>query len=56
LYYGFFGIRYADQEVQYIHDVGYDMQILQTRLSKNKGAIRYVLNPAFWSALNISPA
>jgi hypothetical protein len=56
LYYGFFGIRYADQEVQYIHDVGYDMQILQTRLSKNKGAIRYVLTPAFWSALNISPA
>ena len=56
LYYGFLGIRYAEQDIQYIHHVGYDMQILQTRLSKNRGAIRYVLNPAFWPALNIAPA
>jgi molybdopterin-guanine dinucleotide biosynthesis protein len=55
LYYGFLGIRYLEQEPQYIYQVGYDMQILKTRISKNKGAISYMLNPAFWPGLNIAP-
>ena len=53
VYYGFLGIRYASENAQYIYDVGYDMQILRTRIKKNANAIAYVLNPAFWPALEI---
>lgn len=54
LYYGFIGIRYADMEAQYIYDVGYNMEIFKTRIAKNKNAITYTFNPAFWPALHIS--
>ena len=53
LYYGFLGIKYLDDE-QYIYDVGYNMEILKTRIRNNRKAISYVLNPAFWSALQIA--
>ena len=53
LYYGFLGIKYSENEEQYIYDVGYNMEILKTRISKNKNAVTYVLNPAFWPALEI---
>lgn len=53
LYYGFLGIKYASQDAQYIYDVGYDMQLLRTRIKKNANAITYVLNPAFWPALEV---
>ncbi len=53
LYYGFLGIRYCDGEPQYIYDVSYDIQILKTRIVKNRKAIRYVLNPGFWPGLGI---
>lgn len=55
LYYGFLGICYSDNEPQYIYDVGYNMEILKTRIAKNSNAIRFTLNPAFWPALNIQP-
>lgn len=55
LYYGFMGIQYANQEPQYIYSVGYDLQILKTRIRKNAQAIKYILNPAFWPALEIKP-
>lgn len=54
LYYGFLGIRYLAQEPEYIYDVGYDMRILTTRITKNSGAISYVLHPAFWPALGVT--
>lgn len=54
LYYGFLGIRYAEQEIQYVYDVGYNMEILKTRIKKNEKAIRYTFNPAFWPALGIT--
>jgi len=54
LYYGFLGIKYLDHEVQYIFDVGYNMQILKTRIKKNRGAISYILNPVFWPGLGVS--
>jgi len=54
LYYGFLGIKYLDQDTQYIFHVGYDMELLRTRITKNREAIRYVLNPVFWPALEIS--
>ena len=53
LYYGFLGIRYSEEDAQYIYDVGYNMEIFKTRLEKNKNAITYTFNPAFWSALTI---
>ena len=30
-------------DIQYIFDVGYDMQILRTQLNKNRAAIKYKL-------------
>jgi hypothetical protein len=54
LYYGFLGIQYLSHETEYIYHVGYDMQIMKTRLSKNKAATKYILNPAFWPALRIA--
>lgn len=53
LYYGFLGIRYSGDEPQYIYDVGYNMEVFKTRISKNRNAITYIFNPAFWPALNI---
>ncbi len=53
LYYGFFGLKYNDNETQYIFDVGYNMQLLKTRMRKNKLAITYEMNPAFWPSLGI---
>ena len=56
LYYAFLGLRYLNQDVVYVYDAGYDMQILRTRMQKNRDSIRFVLNPAFWPALGIQPA
>lgn len=53
LYYGFLGVKYLTNEEQYIFDVGYNMEILKTRVSKNKNAVTYIFNPAFWPALQI---
>jgi hypothetical protein len=53
LYYGFFGIKYMNEDPLYIHNVGYDMEILRTRIKKNKSATTFYLNPAFWPALQI---
>lgn len=53
LYYGILGLRYADDDPQYIYDVGYNMEILKTRVRKNLNAITYTFNPAFWPALHI---
>ena len=52
LYYGFLGIRYANHEPKYIYNVGYNMEIFKVQIEKNKKALKYVLNPAFWPALN----
>ena len=54
IYYGVLGVRYADNEIKYIHDVGYNMDLLRTRLSKNKAAVVLCLHPAFWPALEIT--
>jgi hypothetical protein len=53
LYFGFLGIRYVEEDPQYIYDVGYNMEILNTMIVKNHNAITYVFNPAFWPALKI---
>lgn len=55
LYYGVLGVCYSGHDPQFIYDVGYNMEILKTRITKNTNAITYTLNPAFWPALNIMP-
>jgi hypothetical protein len=42
-----------NEDPLYIHNVGYDMEILRTRIKKNKSATTFYLNPAFWPALQI---
>ena len=53
LYYGFLGVKIANDDPQYIHDVGYDMKILRTLISKHSQVVRYTINPACWPALAI---
>jgi hypothetical protein len=53
LYYGFLGIKVGSENVRYIFDVGYDMKLLKTLISKHEHTINYILNPAFFPALNL---
>ena len=56
LYFGFLGIRIGDEDPRYVYDVGYDLSILNAVLRKNRERARFVLNPAFWSALEVKAA
>lgn len=53
LYLGFLGIRVADSEARYIYDCGYDLAILRAVHRKNRSRSSFVLNPAFWPALEV---
>lgn len=54
LYYGFIGGQKLGGEPRYIYDFSYKMKLLQAWISKDPGTVRYVLNPAFWSALEVT--
>lgn len=54
LYFGFLGIRIADDDPRYVYHYGYDMGIMHAVLRKNRERIRFVLNPAFWPALEVN--
>lgn len=54
LYYGFLGITQGDADVKYIYDVGYNMELLKTRISKNKEALTFAIHPAFGPALGFA--
>lgn len=54
IYYGFFGLCVGDDDPQYIHDVGYDMKMMDVTIQKHAAALRYEINPAFWPALSIT--
>lgn len=54
LYFGFLGIRPGTEDVRYVYTVGYDMGILKAVLRKNRNSVRFVLNPAFWPALDVT--
>lgn len=51
LYYGIIGIQSKETEY-YIYSVNYDLKVLHIRASRDS-ASKYVINPAFWPALNI---
>jgi len=53
LYFGFLGIRVGNEDVKYVFDFGYDMGILNAVLRKNLERVRFVLNTAFWPALEV---
>ena len=54
LYYGFLGIQYENQE-EYIYNLAWDMRALRARADKHAKNLRYILNPAFWPALEVTP-
>lgn len=54
LFYGFLGIRIGTADSKYIHDVGYDMKVMQASIRKHANALSYTVNPAFWPALSIT--
>lgn len=53
LYLGFLGIRTPEEEPRYIYNFGYDLRILNAIRRKLGGKLHFVLNPAFWPALEI---
>ena len=53
IYYGFLAVRVGTERTRYIFDVGYDMRLLKTLISKNESMASYILNPAFFPALNL---
>lgn len=53
LYLGFLGVRVGTEEPRYIYHFGYDLGILKAVQRKNKDRARFVLNPAFWPALEV---
>ena len=56
LYYGFLGVQYGKAEPSYIFEMGYDMRKMKVLIRKNAGALRYIINPAFWPGLGIREA
>lgn len=53
LYLGFLGVRVGRDEPRYIYDFGYDLGILRAVHRKNQELSLFVLNPAFWPALDV---
>lgn len=52
VYFSVLGIE-RENEVRYIYDAGYDMNIINAEIQKFSGTIKYRLHPAFWPALRI---
>ena len=53
LYLGVLGLRVGHDEPRYIYNLGYDLGILRAMHRKNKERSVFVLNPAFWPALEV---
>lgn len=53
LWYGFLGIR-INQDIKYIYDVNYNMQILNGLIQKRNMEVIFEINPGFWPALFIN--
>lgn len=53
LYLGFLGVKVGTEEPRYIYDFGYDLGILRAMHRKKKDTSLFVLNPAFWLALEV---
>jgi hypothetical protein len=53
LYLGFLGVKVGHDDPRYIYNVGYDLGILRAIQRKSNERSVFVLNPAFWPALEI---
>jgi SOS response regulatory protein OraA/RecX len=53
LWYGFLGLRLKNQDVKYIFNLNYNMQLLKGLIRKNIDNFTYYINPAFWPSLMI---
>lgn len=53
LWYGFLGIKLNNQDVKYIFNLNYNIQLLKALIKKNHDNFLYSINPAFWPSLMI---
>jgi hypothetical protein len=56
LYFGFIGIRSAEEEAEFIYDFHYNVQAMQAARSKAGDNCIYCIHPAFWPALKMRQA
>jgi hypothetical protein len=54
IYYGVLGLRTEDGDL-YIYQVNYNPKMIEARAQRTGEKAFYVVNPAFWPALNIKP-
>ena len=54
IYYGVLGLRTEDGDL-YIYQVNYNPKMIEARARRASDKAFYVINPAFWPALNIKP-
>jgi hypothetical protein len=54
IYYGVFGLRTEEGDL-YIYQVNYNPKMIEARAQRAGEEAFYVINPAFWPALNIKP-
>ena len=54
LWYGLLGIKIDSNEIRYIYNFNYNMQLFRGFIKKQGGNLSFVINPAFWSALVIN--
>jgi hypothetical protein len=54
IYYGVLGLR-TEQDDLYIYQVNYNPKMIEARAQRAGERAFYVINPAFWPALNIKP-
>lgn len=53
LWYGFFGIYINENEIKYIYNLNYNMQLLKGLIRRIDTKLIFNINPAFWEALMI---
>lgn len=54
LWYGFLGVQVSDEEISFIYDVAYNIDLLNTIIRKKGDIILYVINPAFCPSLHLN--
>lgn len=54
LWYGFLGVQISDEEISYIYNVAYNIDLLKTIIKKKGNLVLYVINPAFIPSLHIN--
>ncbi len=53
LWYGFLGVQISHEEIVFIYDLTYNIELLKTIIRKKGDSVLYVINPAFIPSLRI---